>query len=162
MGSRVRIFHSQKKNEFFDRRLKLKKKVSSPKKSPKLEVPDELIPDRATERRDTLFYFLQIIAARLGPRWKFVVFSIKSKLPVAVRRSDEGVPRVFQARAQFCNGRGVFTAALTVDVFHTSENKFLRSLTIALLNDNVSLEMITYRYSRSPASSAFDAKPRRV
>ena len=58
----------------------------------------------------------------------------------------EGVPRVFQPRAQSSNGRDVFTAALTVDVFHTSENKFpALSHNRALLNDNVSLEMITYR-----------------
>lgn len=40
----------------------------------------------------------------------------------------EGVPRVYAVvLAQCCNGRGVFTAALTVAVFRASENKFLRS-----------------------------------
>jgi len=48
------------------------------------------------------------------------------------------------------NGRGVFTAALTVAVFRASENKFLRALTIALLNDSVSLEMITHLARRAP------------
>lgn len=63
-------------------------------------------------------------------------------LGASERRSEQGVPYVFCATRR--NGRSVFTAALTVAVFRASENTFLRSFTIALLNDNVSLEMITH------------------